>query len=245
LGIAAQSLYDFIWSEYCDWYIELTKPRLYGDDENAKITACTVLNYVLNNTLKLLHPLMPFITEEIWTSLPDAEESIMISKWPEVNKVLTLDTDFDAVVDIIKSVRNIRTEMNVPQSKKTEILILTKLDMKNASQYIEKLASSSKVTFITEKPENEDSYATVVTGAAQCYIPMGELVDVEKELERLTKEKATIEGEIKRAEGKLNNQGFVNKAPQKLIDEEKAKLEKYTEMLKKVSERLDSLKGNR
>ncbi len=245
LGIAAQSLYDFIWSEYCDWYIELTKPRLYGDDENAKITACTVLNYVLNNTLKLLHPLMPFITEEIWTSLPDAEESIMISKWPEVNKALTLDTDFDAVVDIIKSVRNIRTEMNVPQSKKTEILILTKLDMKNASQYIEKLASSSGVTFITQKPENEDSYATVVTGAAQCYIPMGELVDVEKELERLTKEKAAIEGEIKRAEGKLNNQGFVNKAPQKLIDEEKAKLEKYTEMLKKVSERLDSLKGNR
>ncbi len=246
LGIAAQSLYDFIWSEYCDWYIELTKPRLYGEDEKAKLTACTVLNYVLANTLKLLHPLMPFITEEIWTSLPNAGESIMISSWPEADERLSFDTkNFEAVVEIIKSVRNIRTEMNVPQSKKTEILIKTELDMNASKAYIEKLASSDKVTFISEKPADEDGYAAVVTSEAQCYIPMGELVDVEKELERLTKEKATIEGEIKRAEGKLNNQGFIAKAPQKLVDEEKAKLTKYTEMLKKVCERLDSLKGNK
>ncbi len=242
LGIAAQSLYDFIWSEYCDWYIELTKPRLYGEDEKAKLTACTVLNYVLANTLKLLHPLMPFITEEIWTSLPNAGESIMISSWPEYDEKLDFDTkNFEAVVDIIKSVRNIRTEMNVPQNKKTEILIKTDLNMASSSAYIEKLASSSKVTFINEKPLDEDNYASVVTGNAQCYIPMGELVDIEKELDRLTKEKATIESEIKRAEGKLNNQGFIAKAPQKLVDEENAKLEKYTDMLNKVCERLNSL----
>ncbi len=240
LGIAAQSLYDFIWSEYCDWYIELTKPRLYGEDKDAKLTACTVLNYVLSNTLKLLHPLMPFITEEIWTSLPNTGESIMISDWPEKEIDIT-ETSFEAVVDIIKSVRNIRTEMNVPQNKKTELLILTKLNMASSSAYIEKLASCTKVEFISEKPQDEDSFASIVTGDAQCYIPMGELVDIEKELDRLTKEKATIESEIKRAEGKLNNQGFIAKAPQKLVDEEKAKLEKYTDMLKKVEERLASL----
>ncbi len=242
LGIAAQSLYDFIWSEYCDWYIELTKPRLYGEDKEAKLTACTILNYVLSNTLKLLHPLMPFITEEIWTSLPKTGESIMISSWPE--KEIDVDgTSFEAVVEIIKSVRNIRTEMNVPQNKKTELLILTKLNMNSSSAYIEKLASCSHVEFITEKPSDEDNFAAIVTGDAQCYIPMGELVDIEKELDRLTKEKATIESEIKRAEGKLNNQGFIAKAPQKLVDEEKAKLEKYTDMLKKVTERLASLGG--
>ncbi len=240
LGIAAQSLYDFIWSEYCDWYIELTKPRLYGEDKDAKLTACTVLNYVLSNTLKLLHPLMPFITEEIWTSLPKTGESIMISSWPE-KEIDIKETSFEAVVDIIKSVRNIRTEMNVPQNKKTELLILTKLDMTSSSAYIEKLASCSKVQFISEKPEDEDNFASIVTGEAQCYIPMGELVDIEKELDRLSKEKATIESEIKRAEGKLNNQGFIAKAPQKLVDEEKAKLEKYTDMLKKVTERIASL----
>ena len=246
LGIAAQSLYDFIWSEYCDWYIELTKPRLYGEDEAAKDTACTVLNYVLSNTLKLLHPLMPFITEEIWTSLPDSGESIMISDWPEALDALKFDTaNFDAVVEIIKSVRNLRTEMNVPQSVKTEILILTRLDMASSKAYIEKLASSSNVVFINEKPLDEDSFASVVTSGAQCYIPMGELVDVEKELERLTKEKATIESEIKRAEGKLNNAGFIAKAPQKLVDEEKAKLDKYTDMLTKANERIASLSGNK
>ena len=242
LGIAAQSLYDFIWSEYCDWYIELTKPRLYSDDETAKTNACCVLNYVLSNTLKLLHPLMPFITEEIWTSLPGNEESIMISTWPEAEQEFNFDTtNFDVVVDIIKGVRNLRTEMNVPQNVKTEILVLTHLDIKETSAYIEKLASSNKVTFIDAKPSDEDNFASIVLGGAQVYIPMGELVDTKKEIERLLKEKATIESEIKRAEGKLNNEGFISKAPQKLVDEEKAKVQKYSEMLEKVSARLNSL----
>ena len=243
LGIAAQNLYDFIWSTFCDWYIELTKPRLYGDDEQKKLTACSVLNFVLGNTLKLLHPLMPFITEEIWTSLPGAGESIMISDWPVADKALAYDTAaFDAVVDIIKGVRNLRTEMNVPVNTKTEIFILTKEPMAASAAYIEKLAGGERVAFIDKKPENADSYASVVTAAAEVYIPMGELVDTEKEIARLTKEMENIQNEIKRAEGKLNNPGFVAKAPAALVEGEKAKVEKFNGMLEKVRERLAGLK---
>ncbi len=244
LGIAAQNLYDFIWSEFCDWYIELTKPRLNGTDENAKLTACAVLNFVLSGTLQLLHPLMPFITEEIWTSLPGAGESIMISAWPECDARLDFDTAaFEAVVEIIKSIRNLRTEMNVPASAKAEIFILTALDLESNGAYIEKLAGGSKVEFISSRPENAQRFASVVTGAAECFIPMGELIDTDKELERLAKEKATAESEIKRASGKLNNQGFLAKAPQKLVDEEKAKLEKYNDMLNKITERIAALES--
>jgi len=246
LGIAAQNLYDFIWSEYCDWYIELTKPRLNGEDEAAKLTACTVLNYVLANTLKLLHPLMPFITEEIWTSLPGSGESIIISAWPEYSERLDFDTaEFDAVIEIIKAIRNLRTELNVPVSTKADIYVLTKLNLANNGAYIVKLAGGTSIEFITEKPENADSFASVVTGAAECYIPMGELVDMQKELERLQKEKTAAEGELKRASGKLANQGFVAKAPQKLIDEEQAKVTKYTEIIAKLEERIASLAGNK
>ncbi|MBR2860487.1 MAG: valine--tRNA ligase [Clostridia bacterium] len=246
LGIAAQNLYDFIWSDFCDWYIELTKPRLYGSDEGAKDVACSVLNFVLAGTLQLLHPLMPFITEEIWTSLENTGESIMISSWPETDSALDFDvTAFDAVIEIIKNVRNLRAEMNVPVSKKTELLILTKMDLSSSGSVIEKMASASRVEFISAKPENEDEFATVVTSCAQCYIPMGELVDKDKEIERLEKELATVNSEIKRAQGKLNNEGFVAKAPEKLILEEKAKLEKYTDMLGKIQERLSALKGEK
>ena len=241
LGIAAQSLYDFIWSEFCDWYIELTKPRLYGENEEAKDTACCVLNFVLGGTLKLLHPLMPFITEEIWTSLPGNGESIMISDWPKTDENLMFDTSkFDSVIEIIKSVRNLRTEMNVPASRKADILIITDRDLTASKAYIEKLAYGNKVKFISEKPEG--GYATAVTSDARCFIPMGELVDFEKELARLEKEKQSVISEIKRAEGKLNNPGFVQKAPEKLINEEKAKIEKYTAMLARVEEQIAEIK---
>ena len=245
LGIAAQNLYDFIWSQYCDWYIELTKPRLYSQDENAKLTACAVLKYVLSGTLQLLHPLMPFITEEIWTALPGNGESIMISSWPEENKQLEEDTElFTSVIDLIKSIRNLRAEMNVPQSKKTELLILANNEnIKELGIYIEKLAGGSLVKFVSSKPENTNDYACIVGDAGECYIPLGELIDVKKELERLKKEEATAMSEIARAEGKLNNQGFVSKAPQKLIDEEKAKKEKYIEILSKVRHRIDALEN--
>jgi valyl-tRNA synthetase len=242
LGIAAQNLYDFIWSDFCDWYIELTKPRLYGEDEGAKDVACSVLNFVLAGTLQLLHPLMPFITEEIWTSLENTGESIMISSWPETDSKLDFDvTAFDAVIEIIKNVRNLRAEMNVPVSKKTELLVLTKMNLASSAPVIEKMASASKVEFISAKPENEDEFATVVTSCAQCYIPMGELVDVEKERARLLKEKERLEGEISRIDKKLSNEGFVSKAPAKVVDEEKAKRASYVGLLENTLKVLSDL----
>lgn len=245
LGIAAQKLYDFIWSEYCDWYIELTKPRLHGEDAEVMLTACSVLNYVLANTLKLLHPLMPFITEELWTSLPGTGESIMISQWPEARQEFAFDrTAFDAVMEIIKNIRNLRSEMNVPANKKTEIYIYApQMQEKIASSgiYIERLAGGTQVTFLTQRPQNADEYAAVVCGGAECFIPLGELVDLEKELARLLKERDTTQRELERANGKLGNKGFVEKAPQKLIEDEQAKVVKYTEMLKKLEERIRAL----
>ena len=245
LGIAAQKLYDFIWSEYCDWYIELTKPRLHGEDAEAMLTACSVLNYVLANTLKLLHPLMPFITEELWTSLPGTGESIMISQWPEARPEFAFDrTAFDAVMEIIKNIRNLRSEMNVPAGKKTDIYIYApqmEKEMISSGTYIERLAGGAKVEFLAQKPQKAGEYAAVVCTGAECFIPLGELVDVQKELARLEKERDTIKGEIQRANGKLSNKGFVEKAPQKLVEEEKAKIVKYTEMLAKVEERVQVL----
>lgn len=245
LGIAAQKLYDFIWSEYCDWYIELTKPRLHGEDAEAMLTACSVLNYVLANTLKLLHPLMPFITEELWTSLPGTGESIMISQWPEARPEFAFDrTAFDAVIEIIKNIRNLRSEMNVPAGKKTDIYIYApqmEKEMISSGTYIERLAGGAKVEFLAQKPQKAGEYATVVCTGAECFIPLGELVDVQKELARLEKERDTIKGEIQRANGKLSNKGFVEKAPRKLVEEEKAKIVKYTEMLAKVEERVQVL----
>lgn len=243
LGIAAQNLYDFIWSEFCDWYIELTKPRLYAEDEERKICALSVLKHVLVGALKLLHPLMPFITEEIYCALPETDESIMISSWPKADKALEFDlSGFDNVVEIIKSVRNLRAEMNVPQSKKTSIMIYTSANIASSAELIKALAGGEEVTFIDKKPENASDFASVVTSVSEVFIPLGELVDVEKELARLEKEEATARAELARAQGKLNNQGFVAKAPQKLIDEEKAKIEKYSQMLDAILERKASLK---
>ncbi|MBP5662017.1 MAG: valine--tRNA ligase [Clostridia bacterium] len=244
LGIAAQNLYDFIWSEFCDWYIELTKARLYGQDENAKSTACAVLNFVLSGTLKLLHPLMPFITEEIWTSLPGTGESIMISAWPKVDPALAFDpTPFEAVLEIIRSIRNKRAELNVPVATKADVYVLSAQDFAFAAPYIERLAGGKSVTFLARKPENEHQYACVVTGAAEVYLPLGELLDVKKEKERLQKEIENTENEIALALAKLNNPGFVAKAPQKLVDGERAKLAQYGEMLQKVRARLQAIEA--
>ncbi len=245
LGIAVQKLYDFIWSEYCDWYIELTKSRLHGEDTNAMLTACSVLNYVLANTLKLLHPLMPFITEELWTSLPGTGESIMISQWPEAREEFAFDrTAFDAVIEIIKNIRNLRGEMNVPSGKKTDIFIYApemEQKMIPSGMYIQRLAGGTKVEFLNKKPQNAGEFAVIVCTGAECFIPLGELVDIQKELARLAKERDTLNGELQRANGKLNNKGFVEKAPQKLVEEERAKIEKYTQMLTKVEERIQAL----
>ncbi len=250
LGIAAQKIYDFAWTEYCDWYIEIVKPRLYGDDVEAKKAALYTLTYVLETILKLLHPYMPFITEEIYTYLPTVEGSIVIAQWPhykEEDNMASEEEMMELAMDGIRNIRNARAEMDVPPSKKAKVIIVPTEDKKSAveatKEYFITLASASMVE-IAETEENipEDAVSVVINGA-RIFIPLDELVDFEKEKERLTKEKAKLEGEIKRVNGKLSNQGFLAKAPESLVNEEKAKKEKFEEMMKSVLERLENIEA--
>ena len=250
LGIAAQKIYDFAWTEYCDWYIEIVKPRLYGDDVEAKKAALYTLTYVLETILKLLHPYMPFITEEIYTYLPTVEGSIVIAQWPhykEEDNMASEEEMMELAMDGIRNIRNARAEMDVPPSKKAKVIIVPTEDKKSAveatKEYFITLASASMVE-IAETEENipEDAVSVVINGA-KIFIPLDELVDFEKEKERLTKEKAKLEGEIKRVNGKLSNQGFLAKAPESLVNEEKAKKEKFEEMMKSVLERLENIEA--
>ncbi len=246
LGIAVNKIYDFIWDKYCDWYIELVKPRLYAKD-GSETEAQQVLCYVLANSLKLLHPFMPFVTEEIFGYLPTGEESIMISKWPEYNEDLKFEeaqTQMTVIMDAIKAIRNLRTQMNVVPSKKAKVIIVTdKCDIFSGNEsFFEKLASASEVEIKADKSNIDENAVTAVVNCAEIYIPLDELVDRQKEMERLEGEKAHLEAEIKRVESKLSNQGFVAKAPQKVVDEERAKGEKYKAMLEKVIESIEKMK---
>ena len=250
LGIAAQKIYDFAWTEYCDWYIEIVKPRLYGDDVEAKKAALYTLTYVLETILKLLHPYMPFITEEIYTYLPTVEGSIVIANWPhykEEDNMASEEEMMELAMDGIRNIRNARAEMDVPPSKKAKVIIVPAEGKKSAveatKEYFVTLASASTVE-IAETEENipEDAVSVVINGA-KIFIPLDELVDFEKEKERLTKEKAKLESEIKRVNGKLSNQGFLAKAPESLVNEEKAKKEKFEEMMKSVLERLENIEA--
>ena len=248
LGIALSNLYDFIWENFCDWYIELVKPRLFDKENPTGKTAQYVLTYVLSNTMKLLHPFMPFITEEIWQHLPHEGKSIMISEWPEYDEKLNFPKDVESmelIMQSISAIRNRRAEMNVPPSKKAKVIIVTdKTDVfKQGTAFFEKLASASEAVVQTDKSGISDNAVNVVVPSAEVFLPLDELVDKTKELERLNAEKKKLEGEIKRVEGKLNNAGFVSKAPQKVVDEEKAKGEKYKEMLEKVLENIKSMEN--
>lgn len=248
LGIALQKVYDFMWTEFCDWYIELVKGVLYGEDEKQKGIVYNVLNEVLQTGLKLLHPVMPFITEEIYTTLTDGE-SIIVSNWPEYNEDLRNDKaekDMDFIIEAIKALRNVRAEMNVPPSRKAKVIGYTTEEAKYAFisgvNYIEKLASASEVVFINDKNEVPENAVSLVVKGGELFMPLLDLVDKEKELERLNKEKKKLEGEVERIDKKLSNQGFVAKAPQAVIDAEKEKREKYQEMLNAVLVRIDTLK---
>ncbi|MDO5708203.1 MAG: valine--tRNA ligase [Andreesenia angusta] len=249
LGIAASKIYDFTWNEYCDWYIELIKPRLYGEGETKK-TAQGVLLYVLRNILKLLHPFMPYITEEIWSSLPGETGLLISSEWPVKEEELIFEESeksMEFIMDCIKNIRNIRAEMNVVPSKKAKIIFVTKDQkksdlIKSSEIFFEKLASASEIEIREDKEGIEDDAVSAVVTGCEIYIPLEELVDMKKELERLEKEKKRLEGEIKRVEGKLSNQGFINKAPEKVIEEERQKKVKYQDMMEKVIERLESIK---
>ncbi|WP_419749800.1 valine--tRNA ligase [Terrisporobacter petrolearius] len=250
LGIAAQKIYDFAWTEYCDWYIEIVKPRLYGDDVQAKKAALYTLTYVLETILKLLHPYMPFITEEIYTYLPTVEGSIVIANWPhykEEDNMASEEEMMELAMDGIRNIRNARAEMDVPPSKKAKVIIVPTEDKKPAveatKEYFVTLASASTVEIADNENNIPEDAVSVVINGAKIFIPLDELVDFQKEKERLTKEKAKLEGEIKRVNGKLSNQGFLAKAPESLVNEEKAKKEKFEEMMKSVVERLENIES--
>ena len=249
LGIALQKIYDFMWTEFCDWYIELSKPVLYGDDEKQKGVTFNVLYKVLVTGLQLLHPVMPFITEEIYTHLDTEHESITISNWPnyeEALKDLDAEKEMDLIIEAIKSLRNVRAEMNVPPSRKAKVMAYAAEEaisaFKNGVTYFEKLASASEVEFIKDKNSVPENSVSVVIRGGELFMPLLDLVDREKELERLNKEKDKLQGEIDRVEKKLNNQSFVSKAPEAVVAEEKAKGEKYRVMLEAVLTRIESLK---
>ncbi|MBQ2889091.1 MAG: valine--tRNA ligase, partial [Clostridia bacterium] len=248
LGVALGNLYDFIWDEFCDWYIELVKPRLYGENSESKLDAQRTLCYVLSGILKLLHPFMPFITEEIFCALPTGEETIMTSQWPLYTDTLSFPEEekkMSVICDAIKSVRNIRTEMNVPPSRKASMFIVTedKALFESGILFYEKLAGAKDVTVTDSEAGIPEGSVSVIVEGAKIFIPMDELIDTEKEKERLTKEKERLLAEIDRVEKKLSNEGFVAKAPAKLIEEERAKGVKYKEMYEKVLESLSKLNG--
>ena len=247
LGIAIQKVYDFMWTEFCDWYIELVKPVFHSDDEKAKGVVYNVLYKVLITGLKLLHPVMPFITEEIFTHLSD-EETITTSVWPEFDENLVnaeAEKDMAYVIEAIKSLRNVRAEMNVPPSRKAKVIAFIGAEAKAAFEegkaYIEKLASASEVEFTTNKEEVPSNAVSVVVKGGELFMPLLDLVDKEKELERLNKEVKKLNGEIERIDKKLSNQGFVAKAPEAVVEGEKAKRVKYVEMLEAVEARIKAL----
>ena len=248
LGMAAQKLYDFTWNEFCDWYIEMAKVRLYGGNAQEKASVVSVLVHTLKAILKLMHPFMPFITEEIYSFLPNAQETIMRSDWPKENPAFLFANDVAAmerVMEVIRAVRNIRAEMNVVPSKRTRLIIVAMQninDFERAQSYLQKLAYAMTVLVYSDKMNIPQNAVSVVTSSAQVYIPLDELVDIEKELERLAKEKADLQSEIVRANSKLDNQGFTTKAPIKVVEEVRANLVKYENMLTKVDERIAGLK---
>ena len=250
LGIAVSKVYDFIWEEFCDWYIEMVKPRLYNDEDETKAAALWTLKTVLIQALKLLHPYMPFITEEIFCNIQDEEESIMISKWPEYTDEWNFEAD-EAAVDTIKAavraIRNLRTGMNVPPSRKAKVYVVSaKEDVRHifesSKSFFATLGYASEVHVQGDKTGIDENAVSTLIHDAAVYIPLEELVDIDKEIERLEKEAAKLAGEIKRASGMLANPKFVDKAPAAKVEEEKAKLAKYTEMSEQVAERLAQLK---
>ena len=246
LGLAAQKLYDFIWDVYCDWYIEICKARLNGEDETAADNARSVLVYVLSNTLKLLHPFMPYITEEIWQSLPHNGESIMISDWPTYNEALDFgkdEEDFEKIMDAIKAIRNRRSEMNVPPSRKAKVCVATSFKevFTAGVSFFVRLASASEV----EVAESFDipGAVRVVTDAANIYIPMNELVDLTAELARLEKDLKKALDDKAFFEKKLSNPGFVAKAPAAVLEEQREKLKKVEDKIALINQSIEDLKA--
>ena len=250
LGIAVSKIYDFIWEEFCDWYIEMVKPRLYNDEDKTKAAALWTLKTVLINALKLLHPYMPFITEEIFCNVQNEEESIMVSKWPEYKDEWNFEEDEKAVElikEAVRGIRNTRTGMNVPPSRKAKVFVVSESEevrniFENSKAFFAALGYASEVAVQSAKTGIAEDAVSVLIHQAALYMPFADLVDIDKEIERLTKEEDKMNKEIKRAQGMLSNPKFVDKAPADKVQAEKDKLEKYTQMLAQIQERLAALK---
>ena len=251
MGIAVQKVYDFIWDEFCDWYIEMVKPRLYAtDDADSQNAALWTLKTVLIDALKLLHPYMPFITEEIFCTLQSEEESIMISSWPVYQQERHFEKEeqeIEILKEAVRGVRNVRTSMNVPPSRKAHVYVVSdQKELQNTFEegklFFASLASASDVTCQADKTGIAEDAVSVVIPNATLYIPFAELVDLAKEIERLEKEEKRLEGELSRVNGMLHNERFMSKAPESKIAEERGKLEKYTQMMEQVKERLGQLR---
>ena len=252
LGIAVQKVYDFIWDEFCDWYIEMVKPRLYAtDDADSQNAALWTLRTALIDALKLLHPYMPFVTEEIFGAIQSEEESIMISSWPvyrEDRHFEQEEKEIEILKEAVRGVRGVRIQMNVPAAKKAHIFVVSeKEEIRDAFErgrlFFASLAGASEVTLQADRTGIAQDAVSVVIANATLYIPFAELVDIAQEIERLEKEESRLNGELARVNGMLNNEKFISRAPEKKIAEERAKLEKYTQMMAQVQERLGQLKN--
>ena len=250
LGIALQKVYDFIWEEFCDWYIEMVKPRLWSEEDTTKAAALWTLKTVLIQSLKLLHPYMPFITEEIFCNLQDEEPSIMISSWPEYKDEWNFADEEKAVEtikDAVRAIRGVRTSMNVPPSKKAKVYVVSEEPevlsiFEHSRVFFATLGYASDVILQKDKSGIADDAVSAVTAKATIYMPFAELVDLDKEIERLSKEEEKLKKELARSEGMLSNEKFVSRAPEAKIAEEREKLEKYRQMMAQVQERLAQLR---
>src|SRR5699024_1335368 len=249
-GEAGRYLYNFIWDDLCDWYIEMAKLRLYGENEKQKKTTRSVLAYVLDMTMRMLHPYMPFITEEIWQKLPHTGESITVAEWPKVNNTfhdLQAAKEMERLVSIIKSVRNIRAEVDTPMSKEIQLIIQAENEdvvneLESERHYLERFCNPSELTIAIETDVPDKAMSAVVTGA-EIFLPLEGLIDFDKEIKRLEKELDKWTKEVDRVQKKLANENFVNKAPEAVVNEERRKKEDYLDKQAKVKERLAELKG--
>ena len=250
-GLAATKIYDFAWGEFCDWYIELSKSRLLGEDGESKDTVKAVLLYVLENLLKLLHPFMPFLTEQVYKYLPDTEGFLMLQKWPEYCEGFLFSEDeqkMQGIMEIIRTIRNLRSEMNVAPSKRTRLMLLAadgwKDTLTGGDGYFRRLAGASETVMLNNRNEVKEKTVSAVTAAGELFIPLGDLVDFEKEIARLGKELENLQKEMNRSRGMLNNQGFIAKAPAQLVQQERDKLEAAEAKAKALENRIAELKEN-
>ena len=249
LGIAVQKIYDFIWDTYCDWYIELTKARLYSEEADRKQTALQVLVYVLDQTLRLLHPFMPYITEEIWQSLPHEGKALIVAKWPVTSEALSFkeeEAHMESVMNAIRAIRNRRAEMNVPPSKKATLYVLTSKPQifTEGEGFIQRLAYADRVELLESEPANLDGMVTCATADAKLFIPMGQLVDITKELERIAKELDKARKNLASIQGKLSNEKFTARAPEAVVNAEREKAKKAADLIASLEESEAALKKN-